>query len=85
MAETGHAKNVENWQKMIAACAGFGAGYAPTNADLALASMNTLLTDVEATMDGVQTDLVPWKNKSVRDRATALPLDVRKSSAFPTS
>ena len=67
MAETGHAKNVENWQKMIAACAGFGAGYAPTNADLALASMNTLLTDVEATMDGVQTDLVPWKNK-VADR-----------------
>ena len=67
MAETGHAKNVENWQKMIAACAGFGAGYAPTNAELALASMNTLLTGVETAMDGVQTDLVPWKNK-VADR-----------------
>ena len=26
MAETGHAKNVENWQKMIAACTGFGGG-----------------------------------------------------------
>ena len=40
MAETGHAKNVENWQKMIAACAGFGGDYQPTNANLAVASMN---------------------------------------------
>lgn len=67
MAETGHAKNVENWQKMIAACTGFGAGYQPTNPDLALASMNTLNTEVEGFMDDVQTDLVPWKNK-VADR-----------------
>ena len=29
MAETGHAKNVENWQKMIAACTGFGSAYNP--------------------------------------------------------
>lgn len=67
MAETGHAKNVENWQKMIAAVTGMGAGYQPTNANLAVASMNTLLTEVEGAMDGVQTDLVPWKNK-VADR-----------------
>ncbi len=67
MAETGHSKNVENWQKMIAACTGFGAGYVPTNPDLALASMNTLNTEVEEFMDDVQTDLVPWKNK-VADR-----------------
>jgi len=67
MAETGHSKNVENWQKMIAACNGMGADYQPTNANLALASMNTLLTEVEGTMDDVQTDLVPWKNK-VADR-----------------
>ena len=44
MAETGHSKNVENWQKMIAACNGMGADYQPTNANLAHASMNTLLT-----------------------------------------
>ncbi|MGH9949750.1 MAG: hypothetical protein ACRD6X_21490 [Pyrinomonadaceae bacterium] len=62
MAETGHAKSVENWQKMIAACTGFRLGYAPTNPDLALASMNTLLTGAETAIDGVQTSLVPWKN-----------------------
>ncbi len=52
---------------MIADCTGFGAGYAPTNPDLALASMNTLLINAETEMDGVQTNLVPWKNK-VADR-----------------
>ena len=29
--------------------------------------MNALLTDVETEMDGVQTSIVPWKNK-VADR-----------------
>ena len=67
MAETGHAKNVENWQKMIAACTGFGGDYKPSNANLTVASMTTLLTDVETEMDGVQTSIVPWKNK-VADR-----------------
>ncbi|MGB2913021.1 MAG: hypothetical protein WBB81_05625 [Pyrinomonadaceae bacterium] len=67
MAETGHAKNVENWQKMIAACTGFGGAYKPSNADLALASMTTLHAEVDTEMDGVQTSIVPWKN-TVADR-----------------
>ncbi len=67
MAETGHAKNVENWQKMIAACTGFGAGYNPSNSLLTVGKMNQLLTQVDAEMDGVQTRIVPWKNK-VADR-----------------
>ena len=36
MAETGHAKNVENWQKMIAACTGFGGDYKPSSANRCL-------------------------------------------------
>ncbi len=66
MAETGHAKNVENWQKMIAACTGF-VGYKPSNANLELVAMTALLADVNARMDSVQTSIVPWKNK-VADR-----------------
>jgi hypothetical protein len=46
MAETGHAKNVENWQKMIAACAGFGGDYKPSNTSIQLGSMTTLHTEV---------------------------------------
>jgi hypothetical protein len=67
MAETGHAKNVENGQKMIAACTGFGGDYKPSNVNLTVASMTTLLTDVETEIDDVQTSIVPWKNK-VADR-----------------
>lgn len=59
MAETGHAKNVENWQKMIAACTGFGVDYAPSNANLTVASMTTLLTGVETEMDGIQKHRFP--------------------------
>ena len=94
MAETGHAKNVENWQKMIAACTGFGGDYKPSNVNLTVGSMTTLLTDVETEMDGVQTSIVPWKNKvadreniykGVRPRTTEIlaAFAERKSCAFP--
>ena len=52
---------------MIAACTGFGGGYKPWNANLTLASMNTLLSEANTLMNGVQTNIVPWKNK-VADR-----------------
>jgi hypothetical protein len=68
MAETGHAKNVENWQKMIAACTGFEGDYKPSNTSIQLGSMTTLHTEVEGLMDGVQTSIVPWKNKVAGSR-----------------
>ena len=77
MAETGHAKNVENWQKMIAACAGFGGDYKPSNVNLTVGSMTTLLTGVETEMDGVQTSIVPWKNAGQRIAKTSIPEFVR--------
>jgi hypothetical protein len=46
---------------MIAACTGFGGDYKPSNVNLTVGSMTTLLTDVETEMDGVQTSIVPWK------------------------
>ena len=36
----------------------------PSNANLTVASMTTLLTGVETEMGGVQTSIVPWKNKA---------------------
>ena len=77
MAEAGHSKNVENWQKMIAACAGFGGDYKPSNANLTVGSMTTLLTGVETEMDGVQTSIVPWKNAGQRIAKTSTPEFVR--------
>ncbi len=44
---------------MIGACTGFGGDYKPSNANLTVGSMTTLLTDVETEMNGVQTSIVP--------------------------
>lgn len=67
MAETGHAKNVANFATMIAFCTGYGADYAPTNAMIELAALNTALTAAQASLDDVQVKIVPWKDK-VADR-----------------
>jgi hypothetical protein len=39
MAETGHIKNVEHFQMMIAAMQGYGAAYKPANTDITLAAV----------------------------------------------
>jgi len=49
---------------VIAARTGFGGDYKPSNVHLTIGSMTTLLTGVETEMDGVQTSIVPWKNKA---------------------
>ena len=47
MSETGHAKNVEHFQEMISFVGGYGAAYAPTNASISLAQLNTALTNAQ--------------------------------------
>ena len=67
MAETGHARNVANFQTLIAFCEGYGGDYKPTNAPVEIPSLQALLAQAQATLDDVQTKLAPWKNK-VADR-----------------
>ena len=43
MAETGHAKNVSNFQTLITFCTGYGADYNPTNAMIELTALTTAL------------------------------------------
>ena len=69
----------ENWQKMIAACTGFGGDYKPSNANLTIGSITALLTDVETEMDGVQTSIVPWKKKVAANRASRMSYAVRRT------
>ena len=38
MAETGHIKNIENFEVMISACNGFGSAYNPNNSALAISA-----------------------------------------------
>lgn len=85
MAETGHARNVEHFQQLISFCTGYGADYDPTNAAIGLAALATKLGEAGASLDAVQSDLAPWKNK-VADRENIYegirPLSTRIVAAF---
>src|SRR6476661_1495653 len=88
MSETGHAKNVEHFQQMISFVGGYGAAYAPSNASISLAQLNTALAGAQTAMDGVQTNLAPWKSK-VADRENIFkgirPLTTRVVAAAEAS
>ena len=62
MAETGHARNVANFDTLIAFCEGYGGDYKPTNAPIEIPSLQALLAQAQAALDDVQTKLAPWKN-----------------------
>lgn len=69
MAETGHAKNVANFETMISFCIGYGTDYKPSNAALEVAQLQAALAAAQAAIDGVTTGLIGWKVK-VNDRET---------------
>jgi hypothetical protein len=69
-SETGHAKNVANFETLISFCVGYGATYNPSRDALKVANLQTLLTDAKAV-------IVDCKAKETAfDNAT----DVRKES-----
>ncbi len=61
MAETGHAKNIANFQQLIVSCTNFGLAYNPTNVAITIMELENKLQDSDAAMDGVTNDLIPWK------------------------
>ncbi len=61
-SETGHAKNVANFEDLISFCTGYGAQYNPSNPTLALTALNTLLTNTRALLTALNTSRVPWIN-----------------------
>ena len=67
MAETGHARNVANFEQLISFCVGYGGDYKPTNVLIEIPTLNVLLAEAQAALDDVQVKIVPWKNK-VADR-----------------
>ena len=44
-SETGHAKNAANLENLISFCAGYGAAYNPSKAEISLAALTTLRTN----------------------------------------
>lgn len=59
--ENGHAVNVSKFRLLIDHCVELGAVYAPTNAQLSVASMNTLHTSAEAAINAVNTTAMQAK------------------------
>ena len=60
--ETGHAKNVANFEDLISFCTGYGASYNPSKASIKLAALNTKRTDAITALAAVNTNLPPWTN-----------------------
>jgi hypothetical protein len=60
-SETGHAKNVANFEDLISFCTGYGTTYNPSNAAIKLPALNTLFTSAKNSLSTINTTLPPWK------------------------
>lgn len=69
-SEVGHAKNVANFQDLIAFVIGYGATYNPTKSSLMLPQLNTLLADSQTNLQNV-VDKNTEYNNAVNDRMEA--------------
>ncbi len=58
--ETGHAKNVANFEDLISFCTGYGTKYDPSQNQIELTSLNTIHTNAQNTLIDVNTALAPW-------------------------
>jgi len=54
-SETGHAKNVANFEDLISFCTGYGTAYNPTKNSIKIAAMNTLLASARNSLQTVKT------------------------------
>lgn len=63
-SETGHAKNVANFEELISVCTGFGTAYNPTKNSIKIAAMNTLHTSARNSLQSLKAA------KTVFDNAT---------------
>jgi len=60
--ETGHAKNVANFEDLISFCVGNGASYNPTKDSIKLQALNALHTEAETKIAEVNLAQSPWAN-----------------------
>lgn len=60
--ETGHAKNVANFEDMVSFVTGYGATYNPSKNSIKLPQLNALLTNAKNSLTAVNTALIPFNN-----------------------
>ena len=61
-SETGHAKNVANFEDLISFCTGYGTAYNPNKASIKLPTLNTQLTSGKNSLTTINTLLPPSTN-----------------------
>ena len=87
-SETGHAKNVANFKKLIIFCQGYGARYNPSNSDLQLPQLQPLVTTAQDSLKLVTKTNTTFNN-AVNDRVNVYvdlkPLATRLMNALQTT
>jgi hypothetical protein len=87
-SETGHAKNVANFQTLISFVTGYGAAYNPSKTALKLPQLTALGTAAQASLGDVVTKNTAYNNK-VNERVVAFskvkPLATRLVNALQTT
>ena len=63
-SETGHAKNVANFEDFISFVTAYGATYNPSKASIKLANLNTIFTQAKADIVNVMSKTVTFNNTS---------------------
>lgn len=61
-SETGHAKNVANFEDLISFCQGYGAAYNPSKNNLKVAQLQTQLASCKANISSVTSTSVAFNN-----------------------
>jgi len=87
-SETGHAKNVANFQDLISFVTGYGATYNPTKNALKLTQLSALATTSQTSLADVVTKNTAYNNK-INERVVAFsnlkPLATRLINALQTT
>lgn len=87
-SETGHAKNIANFQDLIAFVTGYGATYNPTKAALKIPQLNTIVATAQTKLADVITKNTAYNN-AINDRIIVFTglksLSTRLVSALETT
>jgi hypothetical protein len=60
-SETGHARNVANFERLIAICSGYGAKYNPSNPALQITSLQEILQRSRSSLQDINTQMAAYK------------------------
>ena len=87
-SETGHAKNIANFQDLISFCQGYGATYNPTKESLKIPQLQALYQLAQDKLNATKTQKTNFDNATNERRnsfANLIPLVTKIINAYPVS